>query len=139
MSTTNVIPVEAVDVLIDMLSESVHLEYKFDETMNLGSKNIIKIQKAPPIRPAPTSDRSIALLDTPSYKETPMTSEFLILAQGLNTLLEAKGLGLRDNLNYCLLEKAVLYLFKSENDYADFRSFREGLLNSLSTRTAPLS
>ena len=92
MSTTNVIPVEAVDVLIDMLSESVHLEYKFDETMNLGSKNIIKIQKAPPFRPAPTSDRSIALLDTPSYKETPMTSELLILAQGLNILLEAKGL-----------------------------------------------
>ena len=60
--------------------------------MNLGSKNIIKIQTAPPIRPAPTFDRSIALLDTPSYKETPMTSELLILAQGLNILLEAKGL-----------------------------------------------
>ena len=51
-----------------------------------------------------------------------MSNDLLILAQGLNTLLEVKGL--RANLNSCLL-----YLFNSEKDYADFQTFREGSLN----------
>ena len=54
-----------------------------------------------------------------------MSNDLLILAQGLNTLLEVKGL--RASLNSCLL-----YLFNSEKDYADFQTFREGSLNPVS-------
>ena len=112
------IPVEAADVLRSMLSESLHFEYQFNESMHHGSicKSITR-QPRLSAHYGPEYHSSGC-----TYREKPMTNELLILAQGLNTLLKTKGL--RANLNSCLL-----YLLNSEKDYADFQNFKGGSLN----------
>ena len=77
------IPVKAADVLTDMLSGSVMLNYtsSMHDTKSLGARNITKqphlsAHFGPKYRSAGCT-----------YKETPMSSELLIITQGLNTLL----------------------------------------------------
>ena len=61
------IPLEAADVLMSMLSESVHFEYRFNESMHPGS-NCKSVTKQPVYRP--TSDLNFAPLDV-STKRSP--------------------------------------------------------------------